>query len=365
MRIGSVCTGYGGLDMAVQTAIPADLVFVADPDPGAAKILAHHHPDVPNLGDITQIDWPTVEPVDILTAGYPCQPFSSAGLRKGTKDDRHIWPHIAHALGVLRPRLVVLENVRGHLGRGFDTVLADLARLGFDAEWATLAAADVGAAHRRERLFIIAWPQGARPPAAGAGGAGVVVPDGMMLLPTPRTSDTNGPGHHGEGGLDLRTAVSLLPTPAARDWRSGQSNILDRNARPLNEVIENLLPTPRASDGTKGGPNQRGSKGDLMLSAAVQPGRWGDYAEAVSRWARVVGRSAPDPVVPSGKGGRSRLDPVFTEWLMGLPEGHVTSPQVGLTRTQQLHALGNGVVPRQGAAALRLLLERVAAEVAA
>lgn len=89
------------------------------------------------------------------------------------------------------------------------------------------------------------------------------------LLPTPRTSDTNGPGLHGDGGMDLRTTVTLLPTPAARDWKSGESNLIGTNARPLNEVAVNLLPTPRASDGEKGGPNQRGSKGDLALPAVA------------------------------------------------------------------------------------------------
>src|ERR1043165_3861074 len=72
------------------------------------------------------------------------------------------------------------------------------------------------------------------------------------LLPTPRTSDTNGAGTHGDGGMDLRTAVSLLPTPAARDWKSGESNLLDRNSRPLNEVVVNLLPTPTASNPNDG-----------------------------------------------------------------------------------------------------------------
>src|SRR5690606_8976480 len=73
MRIGGLCSGYGGLEMAVQDALGAQLAWVADPDPGAARILAHHHPQVPNLGDITTVDWERVEPVDILTAGFPCQ----------------------------------------------------------------------------------------------------------------------------------------------------------------------------------------------------------------------------------------------------------------------------------------------------
>ncbi|MGW7001343.1 DNA cytosine methyltransferase [Streptomyces sp. NPDC054933] len=115
-RIGSLCTGYGGLDEAVRQVYGGETVWHADIDPGASAILAHHWPTVPNLGDLTTTDWHQV--VDtfgrphIVTGGYPCQPFSDAGLRKGTEDERHIWPHIAHALRVLRPRLVVLESAR-------------------------------------------------------------------------------------------------------------------------------------------------------------------------------------------------------------------------------------------------------------
>ena len=116
--IGSLCTGYGGLDMAVQTIWPdARLAWVADNDPGAARILAHHHPDVPNLGDLTQINWQATQPVDILTAGFPCQPVSVAGRRAGTTDERWLFDDITRALRDLhpQPRLCVFENVPGLL----------------------------------------------------------------------------------------------------------------------------------------------------------------------------------------------------------------------------------------------------------
>lgn len=155
LRLGSLCTGYGGLDIAVRSVFGGDLAWGADNDPGAARILAHHHHPVPNLGDITTTDWTTVAPVDVVLGRYPCQPFSTADKRKGTTDARHIWPHIADALRVLRPRYAVFENVAGHLSLGFDAVLSDLAALGFDAEWCTLRASDVGAAHQRNRLFVL------------------------------------------------------------------------------------------------------------------------------------------------------------------------------------------------------------------
>lgn len=99
--IGSLCSGYGGLELGLMAALgTGEVRWHSEIDPGPAKVLAHHRPDVPNLGDLTSIDWTGVEPVDWLTAGYPCQPFSHAGKRKGAADDRHLWPHVARAVGL-------------------------------------------------------------------------------------------------------------------------------------------------------------------------------------------------------------------------------------------------------------------------
>jgi DNA (cytosine-5)-methyltransferase 1 len=105
----------------------------------------------------TTIDWGKVERPDIICGGYPCQPFSHAGKRNGTADPRHLWPAMHNAICELRPRYALMENVRGHLSLGGD-VLADLAEIGYDAEWQVISAAAVGALHKRDRVFIVAYP---------------------------------------------------------------------------------------------------------------------------------------------------------------------------------------------------------------
>lgn len=182
MMIGSLFSGYGGLERGVQAVLGGSVAWHCENDPAAGRVLAHHHPDMPNLGDVTAVDWAAVEPVDVLTGGFPCQDVSSAGRRAGIRPGTRsgLWAHMAYAIDRLRPELVVIENVRGLcsadaacdvepcpwcLGdnegrplRALGAVLADLADLGFDARWCGLRAADVGAPHSRYRIFITAWP---------------------------------------------------------------------------------------------------------------------------------------------------------------------------------------------------------------
>lgn len=167
------------------------------------------------------------------------------------------------------------------------------------------------------------------------------------LLPTPVTRDHK--GHNQRRDATCLTGA-LLPTPQATNNENRQSEGYGPN---LGGALS-LLPTPRATEGAHGGPNQRGSKGDLTMSSAVHRD-FGDYAPAIARWERVTSRPAPPPTEPGPK-GNPRLSPAFVEWMMGLPKGHVTG--VGISRVAQLTALGNGVVPQQAAAAIRLLLER-------
>jgi DNA (cytosine-5)-methyltransferase 1 len=155
VKLLSLCTGYGGLDLAVEEFFDAELIGCADIDKSASLAIEKHF-KVPNYGDIRNILNLDLE-IDILTAGYPCQPFSHAGNRKGLNDERHIWPYIAQIIGNFRPDIVILENVRGHLSLGFKEVLADLAENGYDAKWDIIRASEVGAPHQRARLFVIAY----------------------------------------------------------------------------------------------------------------------------------------------------------------------------------------------------------------
>lgn len=157
--IGSLCSGYGGLDLAVSAITGSAVAWVSDIDEPACRVLASRFPTAENLGDVTHVDWPRVRRVEWLTAGYPCQPFSWAvgrTIRKGIDDARYIWPSIVAAIRDIRPAYVFLENVPGHRSLGFGTVLGDLAALRYVGSWISLRAQDAGAPHKRERVFILA-----------------------------------------------------------------------------------------------------------------------------------------------------------------------------------------------------------------
>lgn len=338
LRIGSLCSGYGGLDLAVESVLDARTVWFCEYARDPSAILAHHWPHIPNHGDVKATDWATVEPIDVLTAGYPCQPFSHAGKRKGADDPRHLWPDVARAIGVLRPRLVVLENVRGHVSLGLADVLGDLADLGYDATWGVVRADDAGAAHGRARIFIVAEPVGERHDGSGTARAA---------------------GGSRSWWRDAARSSDATPDASGIGWGEGWAEPAGRVGRPA--PVERGAVAPDA-DYAGCIEHWRPITVDAKHHPVERSVEWGDYGPAISRWTAVLGRPAPAPTEP-GRNDRPRLSPAFVEWLMGLPVGHVTDPVIGLSRNAQLKALGNGVVPQQAALALRLLLPR--AEVAA
>lgn len=382
LKLGSLCSGAGGLDMAVEQVFAAETVWHCEINEAASKVLAHRWPGVPNHRDLIATDWSTVEPIDVLCAGWPCQPFSLAGKQKGADDARAIWPHIARAVRVLRPRVILLENVAAVLRSEFGRVGDSLAALGYDLRWTCLRAGDVGAPHRRERLFVVATDTHG----TGCGDAQRNGHEKRSELASPQWRDV---------GRRARAAdVDLLPTPAAARSGRNQSPSPGAAIRPSLDMIGALLPTPNASDGSGGGqhPDRReghsrqlidyvllctpsaadGGGGHLSRSgdrsgepllpgqAREMAGDWGKYAAAIARWEQIAG-PAPSPTEPN-RNGKPRLNPAFSEWMMGWPAGWVTQVD-GISRNDQLRIVGNGVVPQQAEAALQYLLS--VAEVAA
>lgn len=358
--IGSLFTGYGGLDMGVAMAL--------DPD---AQV---RWPDTPNLGDITQINWADVEPVDIICGGSPCQDLSLAGKRAGmaTGTRSGLWESMAAAIETIKPRLVVWENVLGALSarayspvesepamlgtrtngpalRAAGRVVGDLADLGYSTVWRVIRASDAGAPHQRARFFLIGYPDGQ--------------PWDMRRPTTPRQTQGGRPQREPTGpGLG-----PLMPTPQATyapRSSPGYGPNLHEVARDLLQNASKLeatalLPTPKAADGVMGLPRTSGRPPEKSthLATRLEYTDYGDYAPAIARWEKVTGRAAPPPTTPPRRaGGKPQLSARFVEWLMGLPDGHVTGPDLDLSRERQLRMLGNGVVPQQAALAVHTLI---------
>ena len=187
LKIGSLFSGYGGLDLAVSEVTGADVAWHCEWDDAPSKILERNFPGIPNYRDVSKVDWASVEPVDILTGGFPCQDLSLAGKRAGLRDGTRsgLWSEFALAIETIQPSLVVIENVRGLLSatahsdvepcpwclgddsgepalRALGAVLGDLADLGYDARWQGVRASDAGAPHARFRVFIVAYQGGGR-----------------------------------------------------------------------------------------------------------------------------------------------------------------------------------------------------------
>ncbi|WP_327073348.1 DNA cytosine methyltransferase [Kitasatospora purpeofusca] len=328
MRILELCAGYGGLGIAVEQLTAGRVVFVAETDPCASAVLAARFPDAPNLGDVRSIDWALLRgQVDVITAGFPCQDISHAGRREGIEGERsRIWADVVDAVRILRPHHLYVENVSALRTRGLDRVAGDLAAIGYDMRWTCLRAGDakVGAPHARDRWFAVAYP----------------------------ASPTAHPDHVGRNRRIGR-----------RGQTAGRAEPQDSSHPPSANGQVALLPTPKASDGPKGSPNQRDSQGLFYLPGqAVRLDRqWRsvdgtDYAPAIRRWEHIVGRPAPRPTELT-RLGNYRLSPTFVEWMMGLEPMWVTG--LGLPRGQAIRILGNGVVPQQAYRAYRMLTANV------
>ncbi|MFF5010591.1 DNA cytosine methyltransferase [Streptomyces phaeochromogenes] len=414
--IGSLFSGVGGLDLGVQAALGGHIAWHAETDPRAAHVLARHWPHVPNLGDVQATDWHQTEPVCVLTAGFPCQDLSvadpRAGLATGTRSG--LRRHVVDAIDALNPCLVVIENVRGLLStragthplrdmepcsrcmgdppgqprlRALGVLLADLADLGYDANWTCVRASDVGAPHRRERAFLTAWPAPSRrcTPAEDADSE----PRQQRRLPAPGQTEGRRPRPHPgrrdrapaahpdrqrrHEGLTEPEARQRQPHPrlrrshahhcqyAAQDGPAAAINLPTAHRQSYSPEARCLRgggdQAPAAHPDLVGRERRRGHDTETQGRHEPTDGRhspphwWGEFLPAIRRWEHLSERAAPSPTQP----GTRRLSALFVECMMGLPAGWVTATE-GLSGAAQLHLLGNSVVYRQATHAVNLLL---------
>ncbi|MFG3363535.1 DNA cytosine methyltransferase [Streptomyces sp. NPDC048156] len=286
-----------------------------------------------------------------------------------------LWHHVVRAIEALNPCLVVIENVRGLLTspasspgdvepcpwclgdtagqpavRALGAVLGSLADIRFDARWCVLRAADVGAPHRRERIFLAAWPSGritaAQDPDQQSGGQRGQPAPGETQAGRPRP-EPGGRGRVAPAHPERLRRHQGLAQPASRQGG-------------LEPDLSCSTPTaqpgrgPHSYDGSAQGsckPDAAHAVAAAIRGTGIRGGRaemWGPYAAAIARWEGFT-RPAPRPTDDAG-----RLSPLFVEWMQGLPPGWVTGTP-GLGRPAQLTILGNGVVPQQAARALEVL----------
>ena len=156
-RVLDLFSGIGGFSLGLERTGGFKTAAFCEYEKFPQQVLAKHWPDVPIFPDVRTLKGSDIDgPVDVICGGYPCQPFSAAGQRRGKEDDRHLWPEFSRLVDELRPTWVIGENVAGHISMGLDDVLSDLEGQGYACRTFVIPACAVGASHRRDRVWTVA-----------------------------------------------------------------------------------------------------------------------------------------------------------------------------------------------------------------
>lgn len=164
LRVLDLFSGIGGFSLGLERTGGFETVAFCEIEEFPRKVLAKHWPGVPCYEDVRKLKGKDIGAVDVICGGYPCQPFSTAGRRKGAEDDRHLWPEFSRLVDELQPAWVIGENVAGHVSMGLDDVLSDLEGKGYTARTFIIPACAVNAPHRRDRIWVIANSTSKRQP---------------------------------------------------------------------------------------------------------------------------------------------------------------------------------------------------------
>jgi len=316
LRILDLFAGIGGISRGLESTGGFETVAFCEIEAFPKLILAKHWPNVPIYNDVKELTYDRLNQdgitVDVITAGFPCQDISTAGKGAGIKEGTRsgLWFEVARLVGELRPRYVILENVSAILSRVVGIVLGDMAALGYDCEWHCIPASAVGAQHRRDRWWGIAYPND----------AGNRAPRGKA-------------DQHGPQGIEGRQEQSQPESSRQRE-NGTASHVPDTNSERLQGGIPHGVTNPQGRE---------------------KPGS-GRLAER--SFGRERSRNSHGPVKPSVgllanglSAGLSR-----SGWL---PEPGIERVATGVPdRTKKLKALGNSVVPQIPALLGAAILER-------
>ena len=339
LTVGSLFSGIGGFDLGLERA-GMKVIWQSEIDQFACKVLKKHWPSVPNLGDITKIDWTKVERPDIVCGGYPCQPFSTAGRRGGENDTRHLWPAMHNAIRLLRPRYAIMENVRGHLSLGFGRVLGDLAEIGYDTEWQVIPAAAVGAPHKRDRVFIVAYPNntGSRTPKRR------IDDNGSAEIKNGSNIAQSESGRHGSNVANTKSKQSNGRQPTINNSQSRKKGLQQQIGTSNTDVADSdgeRLEGQRAKQQTTRASGESAEMADTNGEQLGQRRRTKDIGSKNRVW--------------SNNGRRETTDG-FRQWWEVEPDvGRVAN---GISdRVDRLKGLGNAIVPQVAELVGALVLE--------
>ena len=349
MRIGSLFSGIGGLEKGLEDAGVGHIVWQVERDPFCRQVLAKHWPDAVRHDDVRTVGAHNLEAVDVVCGGFPCQDISYAGKGAGLAGERSgLWYEFARIVGEMGPRYVVVENVAALLTRGIDAVLGTLADLGYNAEWSTLRASDVGAPHRRERVFLIAWMADATEPRRSWGedartGASNARTNGCGSVESERSGRDMGHSHRRR--CEQRDADERADAVA-----SAGHNGMGHHSRGGRQAGEGL--EVRRAVGGCDGVGDAESQG---LQGRRQHGRGRAAITGLGQGGRDV-PSWHDATPVRGADGTVRLVPA--EAAAQGPESPLWPVAHGVPgRVARLRAIGNAVVPQVAAVVGRRLLE--------
>jgi DNA (cytosine-5)-methyltransferase 1 len=313
----SLFAGIGGLDLGLERA-GMTVVGQVEIDQFCRCVLAKHWPEVPRHDDVrTCVDWWCGQPrpaVHVVAGGFPCQPISYAGRGKAQSDDRWLWPEMAAVIRNLRPDYAIMENVPALLGRGMGDVLADLAAVGYDARWDCIPAAAVGAPHRRDRVFVVAYPDR---------NSGRLQPEPGSGCGSPAVAIEHGPGRH------VADANGAVGRPETRDpvTTPRDAALPQRPAQP-RRCRDDLADAQgeRRGTGRAGRPDGDGAHGAEFAAAGLA----NSHGPRRGPW-EGLGRPWPAPL----RNG----------WWATEPDVGRVAPRAPGT-VDRLRGLGNAVVPQ-------------------